>query len=189
VPESRASTFVDDRPLATVGVMSARDHAAYANHCATLGVRQVRTVDELNAVYRPLILRWHPDRYIGTAGHAVALERAKALNAAYGYLSAAITSEKDSNVALPMARPSGQRRVSEHGFPDASVLEIFVKPSSIISVGYNSATADLFVKYHGHRTYRYIGVPPLAFEALLLASSASAFVRDRIERQYTYEAL
>ncbi len=160
--------------------------SAFAEHCAVLGVRTVHTIEELNAAYRPLILQWHPDRHHGHADHAVALARATAINDAYAFLSAALETKRASR---PPATPRQARSVSADGFPDASVLEIFVKPSSIISVGYNSATADLFVKYHGHRTYRYIGVPPLAFEALLLASSASAFVRDRIERQYTYEAL
>ena len=69
------------------------------------------------------------------------------------------------------------------------MLEIFVTPSNIISVGYNSATADLFVKYLGHRIYRYRGVPPAVVEALLRAPSASTFVSAHVDRQYESDAM
>jgi len=167
--------------------------AAFAAQCAVLGLRTVRTIDELNAAYRPLILQWHPDRHHGQAGHAIALVRATAINEAYAFLSAALERQRAARAsARPSASPVAPREsraVSHDGFPDASVLEIFVKPSTVISVGYNSITADLFVKYLGHRIYRYRGVPPPTFEALLLASSASAFVREHIDRQYEYEVL
>jgi len=171
--------------------------APFAAQCAVLGLRTVRTIDELNAAYRPLILQWHPDRHHGQAGHALAHVRATAINEAYAFLSAALETERASRPAAsptvsteapPVTRRTS-RPVSHDGFPDASVLEIFVKPSGIISVGYNSATTDLYVKYLGHRVYRYFGVPPTAFEALLLASSASVFVREHIDQQYVYEAL
>ncbi len=167
--------------------------ASFAAQCAVLGLRTVRTIDELNAAYRPLILQWHPDRHHGRSDHAIALVRATAINEAYAFLSAALENQRAPLPTAPLAAPRASRpssRPSSHnGFPDASVLEIFVKPSNIISVGYNSATADLFVKYLGHRIYRYMDVPPKAFEALLKASSASAFVNEHIDRQYEYEAI
>ncbi len=162
---------------------------AFAAQCAVLGLRTVRTVDELNAAYRPLILQWHPDRHHGQAGHAIALERATVINEAYAFLSAALEKQRASPPASPPAAPRGKRQASRDGFPDASVLEIFVKPSNVISVGYNSATADLFVKYLGHRVYRYMGVPATAFAALLRAPSASEFVRHHIDQQYAHDAI
>ena len=54
-----------------------------------LGLRTVRTVEELTAAYRPLILQWHPDRHHGQATHAIAVERATAINDAYAFLLAA----------------------------------------------------------------------------------------------------
>jgi curved DNA-binding protein CbpA len=161
--------------------------AAFAAQCAVLGLRTVRTVNELNAAYRPLILQWHPDRHHGQATHAVAVERATAINTAYAYLLAALERDDAHAPAEPAMAPRPARPVSRDGFPDPSVLEIFVKPSNIISVGYNSTTADLFVKYLGHRIYRYRGVPPTVVEALLRAPSASIFVSEHVARHYESE--
>ena len=160
------------------GASSWRHGAAFSAQCAVLGLRSVRTVDELTAAYRPLILQWHPDRHHGQETHAVAVERATAINDAYAFLLAAL--ERDG---LGEHAPAPAR----DGFPDASVLEIFVKPSNIISVGYNSATEDLFVKYVGHRIYRYRGVPATVVEALLRAPSAATFVSAHVDRHYESE--
>lgn len=151
-----------------------------------LGLRTVRTVDALNAAYRPLIRQWHPDRHQGKASYAAAVERATAINDAYAFLLATLQREQDS-VPSSVSRAAASSTASGDGFPDPSVLEIFVKPSSIISVGYNSVTSDLFVKYIGHRIYRYRQVPPAVFEALLLAPSASSFVRDHVDRRFAHE--
>jgi curved DNA-binding protein CbpA len=167
------------------GAFSWRNGAAFSAQCAVLGLRTVRTIDELNAAYRPLIAQWHPDRHHGQATHAVAVERATAINHAYVFLRAALERDGDSEHA-PVPAPAV---ASRDGFPDASVLEIFVTPSNIISVGYNSATADLFVKYLGHRIYRYRGVPPAVVEALLRAPSASTFVSAHVDRQYESDAM
>jgi KTSC domain/DnaJ domain len=184
-----------------------RTDGEFAAQCAVLGLRTVRTVQELTAAYRPLILQWHPDRHHGQSTHAVALERATAINEAYAFLLAALARDRAPAVAPHTAWPHSARPhsawphsawpPSRHGggdsapdgFPDASVLEIFVKRSNIISVGYNRATADLFVKYLGHRIYRYRGVPPTVVAALLEAPSASAFVRAHIDRRYESDAL
>lgn len=168
--------------------------AQFAAQCAVLGLRTVRTVEELTAAYRPLIRQWHPDRHHGQATHARAVERATAINDAYAFLLAALERDRRGEqtpapaAASPAAR-AASAAVSRDGFPDPSVLEIFVKPSKIISVGYNSATSDLFVKYLGHRIYRYRGVPPAVVEALLKAPSASAFVSAHIDRHYASDAL
>jgi len=167
------------------GASSWRHGAAFSAQCAVLGLRTVRTVEELTAAYRPLILHWHPDRHHGQATHAIAVERATAINDAYAFLLAAL--ERDRSGEHAPARAPAVAPL--HGFPDASVLEIFVKPSNIISVGYNSATAELYVKYLGHRIYRYRGVPPAVVEALLQAPSASAFVSEHVDRRYESEAL
>jgi hypothetical protein len=165
------------------GASSWRNGAAFSAQCAVLGLRTVRTIDELNAAYRPLIVQWHPDRHHGQATHTVAVERATAINDAYAFLRAAL--EGDGTHA-PVPAPAV---ASRDGFPDPSVLEIFVTPSNIISVGYNSATTDLFVKYLGHRIYCYRGVPPTVVEALLRAPSASTFVSAHVDRHYASEAI
>ena len=167
------------------GASSWRYGAEFSAQCAVLGLRTVRTLDELNAAYRPLIAQWHPDRHHGQATHAVAVDRATAINDAYAFLLAALERERDGEHA-PVHAPAV---TSRDGFPDPSVLEIFVTPSNIISVGYNSATAELFVKYLGHRIYRYRGVPPAVVEALLRARSASTFVSAHVDRHYESEAM
>lgn len=143
----------------------------FTSYCAVLGLPTVHSVDELNAVYRPLIRHWHPDRHHGQASHAAAVDRAASINQAYAFLLHALLSGGDSKR------------------PDASVLEIFVKPCSIVSVGYNGQTADLYVKYLGSRIYRYRRVPSSVFEALLAAPSASVFVSAHVDRTYEYEVL
>jgi hypothetical protein len=164
-----------------------RNGDAFSAQCGVLGLRTVRTVDELNAAYRPLIVQWHPDRHHGQATHAVAVERATAINSAYAFLLAVLERDGAPARAEPAMAPRPARPVSRDGFPDPSVLEIFVKPSNIISVGYNSATEDLFVKYVGHRIYRYRGVPPTVVEALLRAPSAATFVSEQVDRHYESE--
>lgn len=156
-----------------------------------LGLRTVRTVEALNAAYRPLIVQWHPDRHHGQTSHAVAVERATAINAAYAFLLAALEREQQrapEHEREPAVTPKPRSHAARDGFPDPSVLEIFVTASNIISVGYNSRTADLFVKYLGHRVYRYRAVPASVVEALLSAPSASAFVSAHVDRTFESEA-
>ncbi|QJR37695.1 KTSC domain-containing protein [Gemmatimonas groenlandica] len=160
-----------------------RADAEFAAHCAVLGLRTVRTVEALNAAYRPLIRQWHPDRHHGQASHAVAVDRATAINDAYAFLLEALERECE-----PVVTARSRSRVARDGFPDPAVLEIFVKPSNVISVGYNNNTFDLFVKYIGHRVYRYRAVPASVVEALLNAPSASAYVSEHVDRQYESEA-
>ncbi len=163
--------------------MTTRSAAEYKAHCAVLGLQSVRTEAELKSAYRPLILRWHPDRHHGTAVYTMALARAKAINEAYRYLSSAL---EDAYAPDPSHRTSS-RPASTDGFPDASVLEIFVKTSSILSVGYNSASSDLYIKFIGNRVYRYSAVPPHVFEALMSASSLTTFANKHVVPRYAYE--
>ena len=169
--------------------MSVRDLPAFAKQCAVLGLHPVYTLEELNAAYRPLIRQWHPDRHHGQATHAIAVDRATAINDAYAFLLAALERDRDAERSRRPLTPRTARPSSRDGFPDPTVLEIFDKPSNIISVGYNSATLELFVKSVGDRIYRYGGVPPAVVEALLLAPSASAFVSAHIDRRFASDAL
>lgn len=164
----------------------------FSRHCAVLGLRHVESLDALNAAYRPLIGQWHPDRHHGSALQSAAAERAKAINAAYAYLTDAIASGRVPGVWRPPAQASPARatRASGYvpdGFPDESVLEIFIKSSSIVSVGYNSTTQALYLKFVGGRIYRYHGVPPEIFEELLSASSRGAYANAHIIYRFPYE--
>ncbi len=166
--------------------MTTRSAAEYRAHCAVLGLQMVRTEAELKSAYRPLILRWHPDRHHGTAVYTMALARAKAINEAYRYLSSAL---EDAYAPDPQHRTSSHttHTVPADGFPDASVLEIFVKTSSILSVGYNSVSRELYIKFIGNRVYRYSAVPPHVFEALMSASSLTTFANKHVVPRYASE--
>ncbi|WP_310571084.1 KTSC domain-containing protein [Gemmatimonas sp.] len=161
----------------------------FSAYCAVLGLRTVRTVEELDGVYRPLIAQWHPDRHYGRASYAMAAARAAAINEAYAFLLAALERERErERERAQTVAPRPGSHAARDGFPDPTVLEIFVKAPNIISVGYNSSTADLFVKYLGHRIYRYRAVPASVVEALLNAPSASTFVSEHIDREFESEA-
>lgn len=165
-----------------------------------LGLAHVDNLSALNAAYRPLIRQWHPDRHHDSAGHDDASERAKAINAAYAYLALAIErgevppaprghrphTPRAARGAGPGARASTP--ASKHDrFPDDSVLEIFVKSSSIASVGYDSAAQFLYMRFHGGTVYKYFEVPQPVFEALLNAPSRGAYANSHIIYRYRYE--
>jgi len=172
----------------------------YRRHCAVLGLEHVDEMTALNAAYRRLIAQWHPDRHHGSAEHAAASERAKAINAAYAYLSRAIESGTVPSTALAgapasahpapaawRARSATRSSTSHAGFPDESVLEIFVKSSSIASVGFDSAARLLYVRFHGGTVYKYFDVPPAVIDEILIATSRGAYATSHIIYRYKYE--
>lgn len=126
-----------------------RDHSSgtFFDHCSVLGLKTVTTLDDLKAAYRPLILRWHPDRHHGSADQAAAVELAKTINAAYEYLSEVLEAglapraSQSTNSSWRAAtdayrtRRTYQQQTYQEGFPDKSILEVFVKSSNIVSVG------------------------------------------------------
>ena len=136
--------------------MRAGSVGKFYSQCAVLELQTVSTLDELKITYRRLIQRWHPDRHHGDAvKYEIALEGAKAINAAYEYLSevleaglvppkarmadATSTSSWRSAADAYRTRRTYQQQPYRAGFPDQSVLEVFVKSSNIVSIGYNSA--------------------------------------------------
>ena len=156
----------------------------HAAHCAALGVPAVHTADELKAAYRGLMQRWHPDRHHGDAAQqAVALARTQQITAAYAVLTAALAD------ALPAAPPTGAggapvSHTYPDGFPDATVLEVHVRAPNLRSVGYNSVTAELYLKFRGDRVYRARGVPRVVFEALVAAPAPGLYADRHILSRY-----
>jgi hypothetical protein len=56
--------------------------------------------------------------------------------------------------------------------------------SAIASVGYDAVSRTLEVEYAGGSVYRYLGVPPRAYELLLRADSRGAYMNRRIKPYY-----
>ena len=59
-----------------------------------------------------------------------------------------------------------------------------MESSAIESVGYDPVSRTLEVEYAGGGVYRYLGVPPRAYELLLRADSRGAYVNRRIKPYY-----
>jgi len=179
--------------------MRNQSSGTFYDHCAVLGLNTVGSLAELKAAYRPLILRWHPDRHHGSADQSTALELAKAINAAYEYLSEILeaglapnanqraNSSWRTTTDAYRTRRTYQKQTYHEGFPDLSVLEVFVKSSNLISAGYDSRKQILFLKFQGGGVYKYFEVPPIVYEELLAAESHGKFANANIFRQYRYE--
>jgi KTSC domain len=61
-----------------------------------------------------------------------------------------------------------------------------IHSSSLASIGYDPASRTLEVEFQGGRVYRYFGVPPARYRALLQAESAGRFLNTRIKGVYEY---
>lgn len=59
-----------------------------------------------------------------------------------------------------------------------------VESSAVESVGYDPCTRTLEIEYAGGCVYRYLSVPPRAYELLLRVDSHGAFVNRRIKPYY-----
>lgn len=59
-----------------------------------------------------------------------------------------------------------------------------VESRAVESVGYDAARRTLEVEYAGGGVYRYLDVPPRAYDLLLRADSVGAFVNRRIKPYY-----
>jgi hypothetical protein len=64
-----------------------------------------------------------------------------------------------------------------------------VDSTAVEEVGYDAERRWLDIRYTGGKLYRYFGVPPEAYRALLVADSIGAFVNTEIKGAYDYEAL
>lgn len=163
-------------------------------HCATLELSGVIDDATVKAAYRRQIKQWHPDRYHDDpAMRLMAEEKAKRLNTAYEWLTEALErgglpSSTDFSGKQGMGfrgASQGPRHVYRRkpftpGFADASVFEVFVKSSNIISTGYSRLARIMYIKFHDGATYRYFDVPLEVFDAFLAAESHGAFAHRRI---------
>jgi hypothetical protein len=154
----------------------------------------------LKKSYHKLIGKWHPDRNNESPEkHFEATEKSKVINLAYEYLSELLeenggtyfsiepldTSEKwDWSEIQPKRRYEGKSYTS--GFPDTQVIEIFLKSSHIISVGYNEKSKRLYIKFSGNIVYCYFDVPVFIYNSLLAADSHGKYCHSYIYKKYRY---
>lgn len=175
-----------------------------ADHLSILGLTESASAAEMKSAYRREMQKWHPDHFSSEpASQKIATERAKSINAAFEYLS-----ELYEKGSLPrstrgtkehhQSRPQQQgtyRTQHRHngksftpGFPDPSVVEVFVKSSAFISAGYNPKTQTLYLKFRSNVIFDYVDVPESVFLAFLSAESKGKFANRYIFSQYRFAA-
>ena len=59
-----------------------------------------------------------------------------------------------------------------------------VESSAVVSIGYDAEQRILEIEYTGGRVYRYPGVPPEEYEALMGAESIGTFVNKEVRAKY-----
>jgi hypothetical protein len=64
-----------------------------------------------------------------------------------------------------------------------------VDSSSVLSVGYDSATFELEIEFHNGRVYRYLQVPIAAYRLLLQAPSIGEYVNTVIKPRFEAKAV
>lgn len=70
------------------------------------------------------------------------------------------------------------------------MIRRYVKSSDIESIGYDSATGVLEVKFLGGSAYQYNGVEPDIYSGLMKASSKGSYLANHIKRGgYSYRKL
>jgi curved DNA-binding protein CbpA len=170
--------------------------AEIAEYLLVLGLGSCESEAQLKLTYRREIMKWHPDRFQGDVIDAT--ERCKKINEAYQRVSEWLDAgakpqpsetEQAEGYSSGSSRPyRTQRRYNEKsfkpGFPDVAVVEIFVKSSHIVSVGYKRADRTLYVKFDSNDVYAYFGVPESVFSDFLRAESHGRFAIGRIYSSY-----
>lgn len=178
-------------------------------HRSILEITAPFDLKQLKAGYIRLIKEWHPDRFlIDPLKYDLATEKAKQLNLAFEFLSEFLeksggvyihrpaTTTKDTGPASNASSYTKKRYRPERryegepyspGFPDRGVTEIFVKSSHIISIGYNSPSKILYIKFKGNNIYKYFNVPSSVFDEFLAAESHGKFAHKSIYHSFEYE--
>ena len=64
-----------------------------------------------------------------------------------------------------------------------------VSSSSVLSVGYDAAAAELEIEFHNGRVYRYLQVPVAAYRLLLQAPSIGEYVNTVIKPRFQARAV
>jgi hypothetical protein len=71
----------------------------------------------------------------------------------------------------------------------ADIVLTPVNSSNVAAVGYDPATARLYVVFRGGTLYAYEGVPPAVHAGLMAAPSKGRYLNDEIKGAYDYRRL
>lgn len=181
--------------------------AAAEYHRSNLGISPPFDLKQLRKNYHRLMKEWHPDRFFADSSkYAEATEKAKHFNLAFEFLSEFLDeiggvyffksqphdaretdtkTDTKSNQYRPTRRYEGETYTV--GFPDASVTEIFLKSSHIISAGYSEGARTLYIKFKGNSVYCYYDFPQSLFQDFLGAESHGRFAHKWIYHSFQYE--
>ena len=175
----------------------------FANHCSVLDIQAGFDERELKSAYRAAMVQWHPDKHQSDVELCeMALEKAKAINAAFEFLSELLeqgaieprskqgdSGRPDSDTAYGDYQTQHLYRGKTYrtGFPDASVIEIFLKSSHIVSAAYNARDSILYIKFEGDTIYQYYDVPESTWRAFLAADSHGKYAHREI--YYSYRSI
>lgn len=61
--------------------------------------------------------------------------------------------------------------------------------SNVAAVGYDSRSAELFVRFNSGALYAYYGVPWSVYDGLMSAPSKGEFIHDCVRNIYAYQRL
>ncbi len=64
---------------------------------------------------------------------------------------------------------------------------IAVQSSNVTSVGYESDTRTLLVRFKSGDLYKYRNVPPEVYKGLLMAESVGKYLNQHIKKTFKYE--
>lgn len=169
--------------------------------CESLQVLNIKDknigIAEVKQAYRRLMRMWHPDRFQLSEDILNATKRSQKINNAYEILTEHIKingSVHNSEAHIPntssvrTASPDHRYTnfTSTSGFPDATVLEVFVKSSNIASAGYNPYTRKMYIKFHRGGVYEYSEVPEQVWDEFMKAESHGQYAHRHIYWTFPY---
>lgn len=64
-----------------------------------------------------------------------------------------------------------------------------VSSSNLESVGYDSSTQTMKIRFLNGSEYVFLNIPPLEFESLIQASSIGSYFNRNIRNSYPYEKI
>ncbi|MDB4511279.1 KTSC domain-containing protein [Akkermansiaceae bacterium] len=143
--------------------------------------------------YRGQMKKWHPDLFGDEKSISEATEKCQGINNAYSILTEHIEDHGPirNRVTVDKTKErSPQYRYESKpfttGFPDASVFEVFMKSSNVLSAGYNDTKNTLYIKFKSNDVYEYSNVKPEVWERFQAAESHGKFGNKYIFRAYKY---
>lgn len=160
----------------------------YIESCKVLGLREIVDENQLKYAYRQTIKQCHPDKCIADKNsYEIAIEKTKRVNLAFSYLNGLIKKN-----LVPRSGSLYKRNVGNYsrnykpGLPDDSILEISLKSTHTISVGYDYEAAIMFIKFANSKVYKFFGISPKIFEEFITAKSHHRYAHENIFFKFPY---